>query len=186
MINITTRRYYLSEFMYDNYQDNPTNLYNGFFVDLTTDTTLEGYIEFWLGCDNYTCKDFMFSINEEDCCTDEKAQTIIENNVCAFIEDFVNKYFNDCEECVCDRDYGFILDMIDMHNDHANKMDELAEKLIEIYPDVENTAVDDAFSKAYNGIIANAISLCCEANSYNNGEWMTDEDWHVVKENVEG
>ena len=79
-----------------------------------------------------------------------------------------------------------ILDLIDIHNKHVDKMIELGNTLFHSNPDVANTPVDQAFSEAYNGVIMNAISLCCEINSYDDCKWMTDEDWHVVKEKVEG
>lgn len=74
-----------------------------------------------------------------------------------------------------------ILDLIDIHNKHVDKMNEFAKVLLETYPDVENTPVNKAYSEAFNGVIINAVSLCCEANSYDGGKWMTDEDWHVMK-----
>jgi hypothetical protein len=74
-----------------------------------------------------------------------------------------------------------ILDLIEMHNEHVDKMLELARVLLEAYPDIEDTPADTAYSEAFNGVIVNAISLCCEANSFDGGKWMTDEDWHVVE-----
>ena len=80
-----------------------------------------------------------------------------------------------------------ILDLVDMHNDHVDKMNVLAKTLLDTYPNVEDTSVDKAFGDAFNSIIAMAIWLCCEMNSMNNGPWKTTEDWHVVREEmVEG
>ena len=74
-----------------------------------------------------------------------------------------------------------ILDLIDVHNKHVDKMLELADALFNIKPEIVDTPIDKAFSEAFNGVIINAISLCCEANSFDGGKWMTDENWHVMK-----
>ena len=84
-------------------------------------------------------------------------------------------------------DYKQLLyDFIVMHNEHVGSMNKLADVLLETYPDVDNTPVTKAFSTAYNGVILNAISLCCEMNSCDDGKWMTNENWCIVKETVEG
>ena len=192
MKNIVTRRYYLSDFMYDNYKDDPTNIYDGFFVDLMPDMNHDGYTEFWLGHDDYGCRDFMFGINSKDCDTDEKAQDFIERNEWQYVEDFVDKYFDDygdceCEHCdgCCEDDEsdidGGLLEAIEMHNNHVDKMQDLAQALMDTYPEVESTPVNDAFSEAFNSMIGNAIYLCCEANGYGGVKWMTTGDWKVVE-----
>ena len=76
-----------------------------------------------------------------------------------------------------------IMDLVDMHNDHVDKMNVLAKTLLDIYHDIEDTPADKAFSDAFNSIIAMAIWLCCEMNSMDNGTWKTTDDWRVVKEN---
>jgi hypothetical protein len=74
-----------------------------------------------------------------------------------------------------------ILEAIEMHNEHVDKMQELAEVLLKTYPDVENTPVNNVFCEACNGIVGMSIWLCCEMNSIDVGKWMTDENWHVVE-----
>jgi hypothetical protein len=193
MKEIIVRRYYLSDFMYDNYKDDPTNIYDGFFVDLMPDTRHNDYTEFWLGHDMYACRDFMFGIKNEDCDTDEKAQDFIERNEWQYIEDFVDKYFNDYE-CDCEHCYeikdaeidGSLLEAIEMHNNHVDKMQDLAQSLLDTYPEVESTPVNDAFGEAFSSLIGNAIYLCCEANSYGDCKWITTGDWKVVEDDVEG
>lgn len=192
MKNISMRRYYLSDFMYDNYKDDPTNIYDGFFVDLMPDTKHNGYTEFWLGHDDYACRDFMFGITSNDCDTDEKAQDFIERNEWQYIEDFVDKYFDDdsgcececCDGCCGNEDVeidGGLLEAIEMHNNHVEKMQDLAETLMDNIPNVDDTPIDKAVGEAFNSLIGNAIYLCCEANGYNNGKWMTTGDWKVVE-----
>lgn len=201
MIKIYTRRYYLSEFMYDNYKDNPTNLYNGFFVDVMPDLNNDKFNEFWLGHDNYTYREFMFGICNHDCDTDMGALNLIERNVREYVDAFVDKHFDDCGckhcdcdcDCCCDCDDEFvesyddvIFEAIDMHNEHVDKIEALAETLLDVYPDVDDTPVDKAFTDAFNSMIGQAILLCCEANCIDDGCWMTTDDWHVVRnEDVE-
>ena len=192
MKNIITRRYYLSDFMYDNYKDDLTNIYDGFFVDLMPDMKHDGYTEFWLGHDDYGCRDFMFGIHSKDCDTDESAQDFIVRNVCEYIEDFVHEHFDDeiecdCESCncCCEDDEpnidGALLEAIEMHNNHVDKMQDLAQVLMDTYSEVESTPVNDAFSEAFNSMIGNAIYLCCEANGYGGVKWMTTGDWKVAE-----
>lgn len=78
-----------------------------------------------------------------------------------------------------------LLEAIEMHNDHVEKMQDLAQVLMDTYPDVEHTPVNDAFIAAFNGLVGNAIYLCCEASAYG-GSWMTTGDWQVVEKDVEG
>ena len=194
MKNIITRRYYLSDFMCKDLGDGYVYRYDGFFVDLIPDTKHVGYTDFWLGHEDYGCKDFMFGINHKDCATDEAAQDFIIRNVCEYIEGFVNEYFNDyddrdCDNCGCCEDDESeidcdLLEAIEMHNDHVEKMQDLAEILMNTYPNVESTPVNDAFIYAFNGLVGNAIYLCCEANSYG-GKWMTTSDWKVVDDDVD-
>ena len=192
MKSMIIRRYYLSDFMYDSYEDDITNLYNGFFVDLMLDMKHTEYTEFWLGHDDYACRDFMFGINNKDCATDESAQDVIVRNVCEYIEDFVNEHFDgydecDCEHCdgCCENDEpnidGALLEAIEMHNNHVDKMQDLAQSLMDTYPEVESTPVNDAFGEAFSSMIGNAIYLCCEANGYGGAKWMTTGDWKVVE-----
>ena len=202
MIKIYTRRYYLSEFMYDNYKDDPTNIYDGFFVDLMPDLKNGKFTEFWLGHDNYACREFMFGINNHDCDTDVGAIYLIERNVYEYIENFVDEHFDHCEckdcdyccghDCCCDCDDecaenydDAIFEAIDMHNEHVDKMQALAETLLDVYPNVDETPVDKAFDDAFNSMIGTAIWLCCEANCIDDGGWMTTSDCHVVRDNVE-
>ena len=60
-------------------------------------------------------------------------------------------------------------------------MQDLAQVLMDTYPEVESTPVNDAFSEAFNSMIGNAIYLCCEANGYCGAKWMTTGDWKVVE-----
>ena len=188
MKEVIIRRYYLSDFMYDNYKDDPTNIYDGFFVDLMPDTRHDDYTEFWLGHDMYACRDFMFGIKNEDCDTDEKAQDFIERNEWQYIEDFVDKYFDgecDCE-CCCENEEceidGSLLEAIEMHNNHIGKMQDLAQVLMDNIPNVDDTPIDKAFGEAFNSLIGNAIYLCCEANGYDKGGWCTTGDWCVMRD----
>ena len=192
MKEVITRRYYLSDFMYDNYNDDPTNIYDGFFVDLMPDTRHDDYTEFWLGHDMYACKDFMFSIKNEDCVTDNDARYFIEGSVCAYIEDFVDEHFDDYEcDCECCDGYyedekpeidGSLLEAIEMHNEHVGKMQDLARVLMDNISNVDGTPIDKAFGEAFNSLIGNAIYLCCEANSVDNGGWCTTGDWCVMRD----
>lgn len=195
MKNILTKRYYLSDFMYDSYNDEPTNLYDGFFVDLIPDIKHPGYTEFWLGHEAYSCKDGMFIIADRECATEFDIQVVISKNVGDYIEEFVDSYFNedccDCECCdgCCEEDEleidGSLLEAIDMHNDHVDKMQDLAQVLMDNIPNVDGSEIDKAFGEAFDSLIGNAIYLCCSANSYGCGKWMTTGDWHVI-EDVEG
>lgn len=187
MKQITIRRYYLSDFMYDNYKDDPTNIYDGFFVDLMPDTRHNDYTEFWLGHDDYVCRDFMFGIHSADCDTDNDARYFIEGSVCEYIEDFVSEYFDDCDCDTCCADDegeidGSLLEAIEMHNNHVEKMQDLAQTLMDNIPNVEDTPIDKAFGEAFNSLIGNAIYLCCEANGYDGGKWMTTSDWCVMRD----
>lgn len=199
MNRIITRRYYLSDFMYDNYKDDPTNIYDGFFVDLMPDMKHENYTEFWLGHDDYACRDFMFGINNRDCETDGGTMDFIERNVCEYIENFVDNYFDDDDDCECcccsdcdgccdcddewvDNYDDAVFEAIDMHNDHVDKMKDLAHALLETYPNVENTPVNEAFNDAFGSMFGQAIWLCCEANSIDGDGWMTTSDFHVVRD----
>lgn len=90
--------------------------------------------------------------------------------------------------CDCEKEPS-IYEAIEIHNEHVESMQDLAECLMNVYPHCEETAVNDAFCKAYNGLVGNAIFLCCEANNIDGGKWMTTEDWYVVEkddEEVEG
>ena len=163
----------------------------------------EDWLEFTLCKNNYAIKQFMFGLLANEC-PEEEWEELIEANVEDYIEVFIHdmdifdavdemEIEEECE-CECDCCCGccdceeelYIYEAIDAHNEHVEKMSDLAECLMDVYPDREETAVNDAFCKAYNGLIVNAIWLCCEANGLDNGKWMTTEDWHVVKEEVEG
>ena len=188
MKNILTRRYYLSDFMYDNYKDDPTNIYDGFFVDLVPDTKRDRCTEFWLGHDDCAQKDFMFGMPNEDWDDETVVRDIIIDNIPKYLESYVNDYFDDvecdCDECCNDEASeidGSLLEAIEMHNEHVDKMQDLAQVLMDNILDVESTPIDKVFGEAFNSLIGNAIYLCCEANSYGGG-WCTTGDWHVMKD----
>lgn len=72
--------------------------------------------------------------------------------------------------------------MISYHNSIVDKMQNLAESLIETYEDVEETDVNNAYVDVWNEIIQEAIWLCCEINDIDDGLWYTTDDWLVVKD----
>ncbi len=74
-----------------------------------------------------------------------------------------------------------LYEMIDYHNEMIDKMSDLAETLLDTYKDVEETAVNDAYCDAWDHLQAQAIFLCCEANSIDNGGWCTTEGWYVMR-----
>lgn len=164
----------------------------------------ETWIRFTLCKEDCTIKERMFGHLEEDC-PEEMWEHIIETNIDEYIERFEHdmelldtmyemELEAECEcECCCGccdcEDEASIYEAIEMHNEHVESMQDLAECLMNVYPHCEETAVNDAFCKAYNGLVGNAIFLCCEANSIDGGKWMTTEDWYVVEkddEEVEG
>ena len=145
----------------------------------------EEYLDFTLCKERYGFKSFMFGLKKQDC-PESEWENMIESNVYDYISSFEEdieilesafekEYFTD-NSCIDDS----LLEAIEMHNNHVDKMQDLAQTLMDTYPDVENTDVDKAFGEAFNSIIGNAIYLCCEANGFNNGKWGTTEDWHVV------
>ena len=74
-----------------------------------------------------------------------------------------------------------VFEAIEYHNEMVDKMQDLAETLMKVYPDVESTEVNDAFCNAFGGLGTMAILLCCEANAIEEScQWMTTGDWHVV------
>lgn len=183
MDTIKVRRYYLSDFLYDNCGDDPVNIYDGFFVDLMPSEIGDNMTDFWLGY-HEPVRAHMFAIRNSDCDTDKKAQDVVKRNGYEYIENFVDRYFNDeCEHCDCEHRHKVngVWEAIEMHNEHVDKMFELGEALLAQYPDIEETPINKAFCEAYNGIVGNAIYLCCEANSLEHG-WATDDDWHVVND----
>lgn len=75
-------------------------------------------------------------------------------------------------------------DIIQLHNNHADAMQKLAKALIETYPDIEQTPVNDAFCEAFNSMGAEAVELCCEANEAA-PRWATTESWNIVRGGLE-
>ena len=189
MKQITIKRYYISDFMYDNYKDDPTNIYDGFFVEVMPNIRVDDYVELWLGHIDYADKFFMFGIPSGVCDTDEDTIDLIKSNVNEHIEEYVaDRNFEDecdCEHCYQDEDIkidGSLLEAIEMHNNHVEKMQDLAQTLMDNIPNVEGTPIDKAFGEAFNSLIGNAIYLCCEANSYGGCKWMTTDDWCVTRD----
>lgn len=189
MERIKIRRYYLSDFMYDNYKDDPTNIYDGFFVEIMPNIKDDNCVELWLGHIDFADKFFMFGIPSGVCNTEEDTIALIESNVNEHIEEYMaDRNFEDecdCEYCCQDEDIkidGFLLEAIEMHNSHVEKMQDLAQTLMDNIPNVEDTPIDKAFGEAFNSLIGNAIYLCCEANGYDGGKWMTTGDWYVMRD----
>lgn len=130
-------------------------------------------------CNEYQgMKMFMFGM-EAATCPEEEWEFIIARNIDSNIEiyfDELNALEGDYES---ERS---ISEAIEIHNNHVDALQNLGNALLEQYPNVEETPVNDAFAIAFGGVVGNAIHLCCDANSYY-GEpvWMTTEDWHVTK-----
>lgn len=104
-----------------------------------------------------------------------------ENFVLKYIDETIKRFEND--ENVFDYFQIDLYEIINLYNDHADAMQNLAEKLIETYPDVESTPVNEAFCEAFNSMGAEATELCCEANAVEDKpKWSTTESWHVVVE----
>lgn len=66
--------------------------------------------------------------------------------------------------------------LIEQHNEQLNGMYGLAEILLETYPDVENTHVNEVFCELMNGMIEQSIQICAIANCVDDVEWYTDEE----------
>ena len=74
-----------------------------------------------------------------------------------------------------------VFEAIDYHNEMVDKMQDLAETLLKVYPNVEETEVNDVFCNAFGSLGTMAILLCCEANAIEDEHpWMTTGDWHVM------
>ena len=83
------------------------------------------------------------------------------------------------EMCEC------FIDLIEKHNEQLDAMYGLANLLMEIYPDVEETNVNDAFCDAMNGLIEQGIHLCAMANCAEEEKWYMDENGFVFTDGIE-
>lgn len=77
-----------------------------------------------------------------------------------------------------------IYEMINHHNNSIEKMQTLAEKLLDI-ENIEETPVNQAFCDAFNSLKASAIMICCEANAINSESWYVDEFGYILSNNEE-
>lgn len=77
-----------------------------------------------------------------------------------------------------------IYEMINHHNNSVEKMQALAEKLLEI-ENIEETPVNKAFCDAFNSLGSSAVALCCKANSIDNRFWCVDEFGYILSNNEE-
>lgn len=76
-----------------------------------------------------------------------------------------------------------IFDVIEIHNKQIEKMQDLAQSLVDTFPNVDNTPVNEAFCNLYEVFAQMAILLCCEANSEDpDSKWATSEAWHVMSD----
>ena len=83
------------------------------------------------------------------------------------------------EMCEC------FVDLINGHNEQLNTMSGLAELLIETFPNVELTDVNEVFCEAMNGLIEQSVQLCAMANCAGNEEWFMDDKGYVFTECVD-
>lgn len=72
-----------------------------------------------------------------------------------------------------------IMEAIECHNDTVRELHALGQILLDTYPDVGNTPVNDAFFDLFDSMNETAIFLCCEANALNNGKWATDDQLNI-------
>lgn len=74
-----------------------------------------------------------------------------------------------------------VYEAIEIHNEHVDKLQALGKVLLEQYSNIEETPVNETFCEVFNGVVGNAIYLCCEANELEGeANWMTTLDWHVI------
>jgi hypothetical protein len=147
----------------------------------------EKWLDFTLCKENYGIKSFMFGLSRKHCPESEWKEIIFAN-----VDDYIASFEEEIEilESALEKELfsdnqgvdGSLAEAIEMHNNHVNKMQDLAQALMDTYPDVENTPVDTAFCEAFSSLIGNAIYLCCEANGVDECKWMTTEDWHVMRD----
>lgn len=83
------------------------------------------------------------------------------------------------EMCDC------LVDLIEKHNEQLDTMYELAETLLETYPDIEETSVNDVFCNLMNVLTEQSVQLCAIANCVSNVEWYMDEEGFVFANNFE-
>ena len=158
-----------------------------YYVEITP---VKDYYEFTLCKESCGFKSFTFGLSQKDCPPHEWVDMILANvydYIDGYEEDLEHlEYPFDCDDaCPCSPDGMFeppVFEAIDMHNEHVDKMQELAEALLAEYPDIEDTPVSKAFCEAFDGLMGNAIYLCCEANRIDEDRWVTTEDWHVICE----
>lgn len=72
-----------------------------------------------------------------------------------------------------------MLERVAEHNELIDQVYELGRTILDVYPDAENTKVNDAFCNLYSKLVEASIKLCCEANEELEG-WYTDDSWHVL------
>ena len=83
------------------------------------------------------------------------------------------------EMCEC------FAELIEQHNDQLDTMYGLANVLMETYPDVEDTYVNDAFCDAMNCVIEQGVHLCVMANCSVGNKWYMDDDGFVFAHGLE-
>ena len=83
------------------------------------------------------------------------------------------------EMCDC------FVDVIEKHNEQLDALYGMAEILLETYPDVEDTHVNDAFCDVMNGMIEQSVQLCAVANCVGNVEWYMDESGFLFTDGME-
>lgn len=76
-----------------------------------------------------------------------------------------------------------IIDMVADHNEMVERVLALGDALLETYPDVEETEVNEAFCELHSKMVEMAIRVCCDANTEVTG-WYTDEEWHVWHDEI--
>lgn len=153
---------------------------NEFYVEVYP-CTCDGneYIGFTLCKNKYAIKSFMFGVPKANC-PEYDWERFIKDNV----DEYIDMFYEAMETLECEYDFDHevtanVFEAIEMHNEHVDKLKRLGCTLLEWYPDADDTPVGRAFCEAFDGVIGNAIYLCCEANSADDRKWYTSEDWHV-------
>jgi hypothetical protein len=77
------------------------------------------------------------------------------------------------EMCDC------FVDLIEKHNEQLEHMYELAELLLETFPGIEQTDVNDAFCNVMNDLTEQSVQLCAMANCLDDVNWYMDEEGFV-------
>lgn len=172
--------------------------YQGFYVEVTPYMQDgEEWLEFTLCKERYGMKSFMFGVKKQGCPESEWEEIIMGN---LLSDGYISMFYDDmaaleesyeekapfeaeaeCGDCCgkCENIY----EAIDMHNEHVEDMQDLAEALLKQYPCIEETPVNDVFCKAFDSMKGPAIFLCCEMNEFEEDQgWMVTDDGYVVHE----